>query len=178
MQGFGTQWSLWCTQAWNICLAIMNQVAFPRIWTASAFPPSLWRHRMMVHGTVGKPSIKVANTSKIDKFEWFIARRLEMAPSDCNHFEHTMPCEIIHQMVCGTSVNSLALILKTINLFLPCKLIFWKSYQSWYTSKFSKAHISVVGNPSTTILCKIIITPTLNIFLKTLHILHKRHLNW
>ena len=30
---------------------------FPRIWTASAFPPSLWRHRMMVHGTVGKRSI-------------------------------------------------------------------------------------------------------------------------
>ena len=29
MQGFGTQWSLWCTQAWSICLAIMNQVAFP-----------------------------------------------------------------------------------------------------------------------------------------------------
>ena len=27
MKGFGTQWSLWCTQAWNICLAIMNQVA-------------------------------------------------------------------------------------------------------------------------------------------------------
>ena len=29
--------------------------------------------------------IKVANPSKIDKFEWFIARWLEMAPSDCNH---------------------------------------------------------------------------------------------
>ena len=29
--------------------------------------------------------ILVANPSKIDKFEWFIARRLEMAPSDCNH---------------------------------------------------------------------------------------------
>ena len=28
---------------------------------------------------------KVANTSKTNKFEWFIARRLEMAPSDCNH---------------------------------------------------------------------------------------------
>ena len=29
--------------------------------------------------------IKVANHSKIDKFEWFIARRLQMAPSDCSH---------------------------------------------------------------------------------------------
>ena len=29
--------------------------------------------------------IKVANPSKIDKLEWFIARRLQMAPSDCNH---------------------------------------------------------------------------------------------
>ena len=37
-----------------------------------------------------------------------------------------MPWEILHPMVWGTSVNSLALILKTINLFLPCKLIFWK----------------------------------------------------
>ena len=51
----------------------------------------------------------------------------------------------------GTSVNSLALILKTIHLFLPCKIIFWRSYHSWWPSKFSKAHISVVGNPSTTI---------------------------
>ena len=38
-----------------------------------------------------------------------------MAPSDCNHLEHTMPCEILHPVVRGTSVNSLALILKTIN---------------------------------------------------------------
>ena len=38
-----------------------------------------------------------------------------------------MPCGIIHQIVWGPSVNSLALILKTINLFLPCKLIFWKA---------------------------------------------------
>ena len=30
---------------------------FPRIWTASAFSPSLWRHRMMVHGTVGERCI-------------------------------------------------------------------------------------------------------------------------
>ena len=30
-------------------------------------------------------SIKVANPSKIDKVEWFIARRLKMAPSDCNY---------------------------------------------------------------------------------------------
>ena len=29
LQGFGTQWSVWCTQAWNMCIAIMNQVAFP-----------------------------------------------------------------------------------------------------------------------------------------------------
>ena len=58
-----------------------------------------------------------------------------------------MHCEILHPMVWGTSVHLSALIIKTINLFLPCKLIFWKRYQSWYPSKFSKAHISVVGNP-------------------------------
>ena len=77
-----------------------------------------------------------------------------------------MPCEILHPMVWSTSVHSLALILKTNNVFLPFKLIFWKSYQSWLPSKFSKAHISVVGNPSTTILYHIIIRPTLNIFWK------------
>ena len=37
-----------------------------------------------------------------------------------------MPCGILHPMVWDTSMNSLALILKTIYLFLPCKLIFWK----------------------------------------------------
>ena len=36
---------------------------FPRIWTASDFPPSLWRHRMMVHGTVGKRSIEPGQTT-------------------------------------------------------------------------------------------------------------------
>ena len=30
--------------------------------------------------------VKVANISKIDRFELFIAPRSEMAPSDCNHF--------------------------------------------------------------------------------------------
>ena len=55
-----------------------------------------------------------------------------------------MPCEIVHAMVLGTSANS-SLILKTINLFLPCELIFWKSYQSWQPSKFFKAHISHVS---------------------------------
>ena len=44
---------------------------------------------------------------------------------------HYMPCEILHPVVLGSSVSSLALILKTINLFVPCTLIFWKSYQSW-----------------------------------------------
>ena len=40
---------------------------------------------------------------------------------------------------------------------------------------FQSSYVSVVGNPSTTILYRIIITHTLNIFLKTLHILQKRH---
>ena len=31
----------------------------------------------------GVDVIKVANPSKIDKFEWFIAHRLQMAPSGC-----------------------------------------------------------------------------------------------
>ena len=38
-----------------------------------------------------------------------------------------MPCGILHPMVWDTSVNSSVLILKTIYLFLPCKLIFWKA---------------------------------------------------
>ena len=56
-----------------------------------------------------------------------------------------MPWGILHPMVWGISVNLLALILETINLFLPCKLIFWKSYQSWELSKFSEAHILSCG---------------------------------
>ena len=43
--------------------------------------------------------------------------------------------------------NLLALILKTINLFLPCKLIFWKSYQRWLPSKFSKASLWKIPQP-------------------------------
>ena len=89
-----------------------------------------------------------------------------------------MPIGILHLIVWGTSLNSLALILKTINLFLPCKFIFLKRYQSWYPSKFFKAQMSVVGNPLTTILYQIIIIPTLNICFKTLHILLKRHQIW
>ena len=77
-----------------------------------------------------------------------------------------MPCEILHWLVWGTSVNSLVLILKTINLFLPWNLIFWESYQSWQLSKFCKAHITFVKNPSTIILCHINFRPTVNIFWK------------
>ena len=85
-----------------------------------------------------------------------------------------MPYGIVHPIVWGTSVNSLVLILKAVYLFLPRKLIFWKSYHSWLPSKFSKAHISVVENPPTTIHYHIINTPTLNIFPKTLQILQKK----
>ena len=49
-----------------------------------------------------------------------------------------MPCEILCRMVWGTSVNSLALILKTINLSLPCKLIFRKSYEVGSPPNFPK----------------------------------------
>ena len=62
-----------------------------------------------------------------------------MAPSDSNHLEHTMPGEILHPIVWGTSVNSLALILKTINLQvnflekLP-KLVALQIFQSSYLS--------------------------------------------
>ena len=45
--------------------------------------------------------IKVANPSKIDKFEWFIARRLKMAPSDCNHLKHICLVKFYIQW-CGT----------------------------------------------------------------------------
>ena len=51
---------------------------------------SSWFHHLvntgLAVGTLVKwLPIKVANPSKIDRFEWFIARRLQMAPSDCNH---------------------------------------------------------------------------------------------
>ena len=57
-----------------------------------------------------------------------------------------MPCEILHPVVRGTSVNWLALILKTINLFVSCKLIFWKSYQS-SPPKFPKLISQLWGIP-------------------------------
>ena len=75
----------------------------------------------------------------MEKFKWFIARRLEMSPSHCNHFKQTMPSGIVHPTVWGPSANSLALI-----LFVPAlqanfleqlpKLvafqIFWSPYLS------------------------------------------------
>ena len=86
--------------------------------------------------------IKVANPSKINKFEWCIARRLQMAPSDCNHLYHTMPCEILQPMVWGTSVKLLVLILETMicsclaNNFLEKlpKLVALQVFQSSYLS--------------------------------------------
>ena len=106
--------------------------------------------------------IEVANPSEIDKFEGFIARRLQTAPSDCNHLKHTMPCEILHTMVWGTSVNSLVLILnilKTIDLFLPCKLLFWKSYKSWQPSKFSKLISQLWGIPQSQYFITLLLDP-------------------
>ena len=49
-----------------------------------------WSHHLVntwldVDSLIRCLPIKVANTSKIDKFKWFIARRLQMAPSNCNH---------------------------------------------------------------------------------------------
>ena len=60
MQGFGTQWSLWCTQAWNICLAIMNQVAFPasELLRLSRPPCDItewWFMGLLANGLLGSP---------------------------------------------------------------------------------------------------------------------------
>ena len=77
-------------------------------------------------------SIKVAHTCKLDNLSALLLNNWKcLHPIAIILIEHTMPSGILHPMVCGTSVNSLVLILKTIDLFLPCKLIFWKSYQSW-----------------------------------------------
>ena len=48
-------------------------------------------------------------------------------------------------MVWGASVNSLALILKKINLFLPCKLIFWKSTKVGSPPNFPKLIFQLRG---------------------------------
>ena len=113
--------------------------------------------------------IKVAHTCKLDTI-WdglLLTDWKWLHPIVITFNTLHMPSGILHTMMCGTSVNSLALIHTTINLFLPCKLIFLKSYQYWLPSKLSKADISVMGNLSTTILCHIIIRPILNILLKT-----------
>ena len=76
--------------------------------------------------------IKVAHTCKLDTIWVFV---FLLTDCKCLHpivitFNNTVPGGILHPMVWDTSVNLLALILKTINFFLPCKLIFWKSYQN------------------------------------------------
>ena len=86
-----------------------------------------------------------------------------------------MPRGVLHPMAWGTSVNSLALISKTINLFLPCKLIFWKSYHSWQPSEFSTAYISVVGDLSTTILYHISTRLVLDSYWKYFEIIYKKN---
>ena len=58
-----------------------------------------------------------------------------------------MPCGILHPMVWGTSVNSLAHILKTINLFLPGTLIFWKATKFGNPSNFPKVMSQLWGIP-------------------------------
>ena len=58
-----------------------------------------------------------------------------------------MPCGSLHPMVWGTSVNSLAFILKTINLFLPCKLIFWKATKVGSPPNFPKLMSQLWGIP-------------------------------
>ena len=56
-----------------------------------------------------------------------------------------MPCGILHPMVWGTSVNSLAL--KTIYFFLLCKLIFWKSTKVGSPLNFPKLMSQLWGIP-------------------------------
>ena len=60
---------------------------------------------------------------------------------------HTMTRGLLHPMVWGTSVNSLALILKTIYLFLPCKLIFWKATKVGSPPNFPKLMSQLWGIP-------------------------------
>ena len=86
--------------------------------------------------------IEVANPSEIDKFEWFIAPRLQTAPSDCNHLKHTMPCEILHPMVWGTSVNSLVLILKTIDFSCLASYFSGKATKVGSPPNFQSSYLS------------------------------------
>ena len=58
-----------------------------------------------------------------------------------------MPCGILHPMVWGTSVNLLALIPKTIYLFVPCKLIFWKATKVGSPPNFPKLMPKLWGIP-------------------------------
>ena len=62
---------------------------FPHIWTASASPPSLWHHRMMVHGTVGKgkdyanrPISQIPQSIKYPTMYHFVT---EMCTDICAH---------------------------------------------------------------------------------------------
>ena len=84
-----------------------------------------------------------------------------------------MPCGIIHQIVWGTSVNSLALILKTISLFLPCKLIFWKATKVGSPPYFPKLISQLRGIPQPQYFVPSLLEPHWTYFLKH-YIYHKK----
>ena len=83
-----------------------------------------------------------------------------------------MPCGILHPMVWGTSGNSLALILKTINLFLPCKLIFWKATKVGSPPNFPKLMSQLWGIPQPQYFVPSILEPHQTYFWKH-YIYHK-----
>ena len=84
-------------------------------------------------------------------------------------------CLVEFYIQCCEHFNELVGAFKTINVICFC-------LASWFYGKantvgshpnFSKGHIPVVGNPSTTILYHVVITPTLNIFLKITYVTKK-----
>ena len=73
---------------------------------------------------------------------------------------------MLHPMVWGTSANSLALVLKAIDLFLPCKSILWKSYQSWYPPNFPKLISQLWGIPQPQYVITLLLDPHWTYFWK------------
>ena len=105
MQGFGP--GFWDSMVSVVYTGLEHMFShyepggFPRIWTAPAFPPSLWRHRMVVHGTVGKRSINTLipescdDTNFAESFDdanFFIA-----TTSDADKVHHNSHCGHRHR---------------------------------------------------------------------------------
>ena len=84
---------------WFVC-SILRELAVSNLGQPLFCLSITWSRYCNAYRDLWIMTIKVAYPSKINKFEWSIARGLQMAPSDCKHLQHAMPCGMCIQW-CG-----------------------------------------------------------------------------